>query len=92
MAEYGFGVNELDVILNDVRTFQIVKDLIAYRKALRAVPRARDKVASAPMLSGSKRMDRSERAHRANRTEFEHFRNSGRLDAAASILAKRMKD
>ena len=92
MSEYGFGVSELDVILNDVRTFQIVKDLIAYRKALRAVPRVREKAASVPMLSGSRRMDRAERSHRANRTELEHFKNSGRLDDAAAILARRMKD
>lgn len=92
MAEYGFGVSELDVILNDVRTFQIVKDLIAYRKALRAVPKVRERAAGVPMLTGSRRMDRTERSSRANRTELEQFRNSGRLDDAAAILAKRMKD
>ncbi len=92
MAEYGFGVSELDVILNDVRTFQIVKDLIAYRKALRAVPKVREKAASVPMLSGNRRMDRNERSSRANRTELEQFRNSGRLDDAAAILSRRMKD
>ena len=92
MSEYGFGVSELDVILNDVRTFQIVKDLIAYRKALRAVPKVREKAASVPMLSGNRRMDRNERSSRANRTELEQFRNSGRLDDAAAILSRRMKD
>lgn len=92
MAEYGFGVSELDVILNDVRTFQIVKDLIAYRKALKALPRVREKAASVPMLSGSRRMDRNERSYHADRTQLEHFRNSGRLDDAAAILARRMKD
>ncbi len=90
MSEYGFGVNELDVILNDVRTFQIVKDLIAYRKALKAFPKVKEKVASAPVLTSRKRMDRTERS--SNRTEFEQFRNSGRLDDAAAILARRMKD
>jgi hypothetical protein len=92
MSEYGYGVSELDVILNDVRTFQIVKDLIAYRRALKGVPKMKEKVASAPVLTGRKRMDRTERSNRANRTELEQFRNSGRLDDAAAILAKRMKD
>jgi len=92
MAEYGFGVSELDVILNDVRTFQIVKDLIRLRKAVKSVPSMKEKVASAPVLTSRKRMDRTERSNRANRTELEQFRNSGRLDDAAAILAKRMKD
>lgn len=92
MSEYGFGISELDVILNDVRTFQIVKDLIAYRKALKAIPKVKEKAAAMPVLTGQRRMDKTERSSRANRAELEQFRNSGRMDAAAAILAKRLKD
>lgn len=92
MADYGFSVQELDAILNDWRSFRFVRDLIRYRNAVKAAPSVKGKVASVPMLMGKKRMDRAERSNRASRTELEHFRNSGRLDDAAAILAKRMQD
>jgi hypothetical protein len=92
MGEYGFSTEELGAALNDWRIFRMVRDLNRYLKAVKAVPKVREKVAAAPVLSGNKRMDRAERSYRASRTELEHFRNSGRLDDAAAILAKRMKD
>lgn len=92
MADYGFSVEELNTILNDWRSFRIVRDLIRYRNAVKAVPNVRGKVMSMPVLTGKKRMDRAERSYRADRTELEHFRNSGRLDDAAAILSRRMKD
>lgn len=92
MAGYGFSIDELNATLNDWRAFPIVRDLIRYRNAVKAAPNVKDKVASMPVLTGKKRMDRAERSIRADRTELEQFRNSGRLDAAAAILAKRMKD
>lgn len=90
MAQYGFSVEELNAILNDWRSFRMVRDLTRYRSAMKAVPAMREKIASTPVLTGKKRMDRTERSNRADRAELEHFRNSGRLDDAAAILAKRM--
>jgi hypothetical protein len=92
MAEYGCSAEELNAMLNDWRNFRIVRDLSRYQKAVKAAPSVRSMVAGMPMLTGNKRMDRAERSSRANRTELEQFRNSGRLDDAAAILAKRMKE
>jgi hypothetical protein len=91
MAEYGFSVEEVDAALNDLRNFRVVSDLSRYRRAVKAVPGVKGKVASAPVLTGKRRMDRAAKSLRAERTEFEQFRNSGRLDDAAAILAKRMR-
>ena len=92
LGDYGFSVEELSASLEDLRNFRIVRDLIRFRNAVKAVPKVKGKVASVPMLTGKKRMDRAERSNRANRTELEHFRNTGRLDDAAAILSRRMKD
>ncbi|KRR20369.1 hypothetical protein [Bradyrhizobium retamae] len=92
IAGYGFSVEELSSSLEDLRNFRIVRDLIRYRKALQSAPKLKGNVAGLPVLTGKKRMDRAERSTRANRTQFEQFRNTGRLDDAAAILAKRMKD
>lgn len=92
MAGYGFSVDEVNAALFDVRNFGVVRDLNRYRNAVRMVPTVKGAVASKPVLTGKRRMDTAERSARASRNEFEQFRNSGRLDDAAAILAKRMKD
>jgi len=92
MAEYGCSIEELNTMLNDWRNFRIVRDLSRFQRALKSVPKVKEKVAGVPMLSSNKRMDRVARSDRAARTKFEQFANSGRLDDAAAILAQRMKD
>lgn len=91
MADYGYSVEELNAVFNDWRTFPIVRDLTRFRNAVKAVPKVKETVASVPVLQGKKRMDRTERSSRADRTELEHFRNTGRLDDAAAILARRFR-
>jgi len=92
MAEYGCSVEELNVMLNDWRNFRIVRDLTRYQKAIKSMPKVKDKVAGAPVLTSNRRMDRAARSDRVARSRFEQFQNTGRLDDAAAILAQRMKD
>ena len=92
MADYGFSAEELDSGLHEWRNYRIVRDLLKYRKAVSAKPDAISKISSVPVLSGKRRMERSARSERTERTDLERFRNSGRMDDAAAILAKRMRE
>lgn len=91
LGGYGFSVEELSTSLEDLRNFPIVRDLIRYRKAVQSMPKRKGEIASLPVLTGKKRMDRTERSSNADRTKLEHFRNSGRMEDAAAILARRME-
>ncbi|MDF0521528.1 hypothetical protein P0R31_30220 [Bradyrhizobium yuanmingense] len=92
MAEYGCSAEELNTMLNDWRNFRIVRDLTRYQRAIKSMPRVKEKVAAAPVLTSNRRMDRAARSDRVARTKFEQFSNSGRMEDAAAILAQRMKD
>lgn len=90
MAEYGFSVEELSSSLKDWRNFRIVRDLTRYRNVVKATPSVKEMFVGVPVLTSRRRMDGG--TERSNRAQLEQFRNSGRLDDAAAILAKRMKD
>lgn len=91
MAEaYGYDESELSAICMDHRSFPAVRDLIRYRNAVKAAPKVKERVSGVRVMQGSKRMDVSATSARSARTEFEQFRQSGRRDDAAALLAKRI--
>jgi len=93
MAEYGISADELNAMLTDYRLFPAMRDLIRFRTAIKKAPQVKQATLQKPrMLTGGKRMDHSANEARASKAEFEQFKKSGRLDDAAALLARRLRE
>lgn len=85
MSEYGFSQQELDGI-SDHRFYIAMRDLAAYRRARKQLPKVKEAIASKPVLSGKRRMDPKDKSSREAQARGEQLRTTGSFDAGVRSL------
>lgn len=86
MAEYGYSSEELDGAV-DHRQYLIMRDLVKYRKALKAAPKVKQDIQQKPaLIKGGKRMDPKAKISRDRQARSERLRSTGTFEAGIAAL------
>jgi hypothetical protein len=86
MADYGFSQEELDAA-GDHRFYRVMRDVVKYRKALKAAPQVKQDIQSKPaLIKGGKRMDPKAKISRDVQTRRERLRSTGSFEASVAAL------
>lgn len=80
--------NDLTLVSENSRYFQVLRDAIAYRRAKEAAPKAQQEVAKRRPVQPGKRQAPSAQANREKQVLTERLRKSGSLDDGAALLSR----
>lgn len=84
---YGYSPTEFAELATDHRIYKAMRDLVKYRKALKAAPKVKQEIQAKPkMIQGGKRMDPKAKTSREAQGRSEALRKSGDFDAGVRAL------